>query len=176
MTVPLVILAVLSVVAGYAQFPTGAFSAYLSPVFERYVREGVHHPTLDAAYWTTAGITFMAIVIGSALAYIVYGQSGPLASRLTYQLIGVWKLFINDYYVEASYERVIVRGLRDGLGNLIARCEIAIDAGVSGVGNAARGIASVTSTAQTGFVRTYALVFLVGAVAVLAYLLTWGRG
>jgi NADH-quinone oxidoreductase subunit L len=176
MTVPLVVLAVFSILAGYVQFPAEWFASYLEPVFSRYAVAGAQQPALDSTYWTVAAITFVAVALGIGLAYLVYGHSGPLARRLTYQLVGVWRLLINDYYVEAGYERFGVQPLRDALGGAAAGLEHGLDATVNGIGSLARELGGITASAQGGYVRTYATVFLVGGVAVVAFLLIWGRG
>jgi NADH-quinone oxidoreductase subunit L len=171
MTIPLIVLAALTVVAGLAVgIPSShgtAFARFLSPVLP-----------LDQAEHS-AGLAFSLLVLsalvaiaGVALAWMVYGRSPVRAASIGVARNPIHKLLIEKYYIDEIYDFLFVKpiyhfslwlarvfdpGVIDGLVNGVATV----------VASWARGLRRV----QTGFVMNYALGILLGAVAVIAYLL-----
>src|SRR6185312_13918497 len=83
MTVPLVILAVLSMVGGWVQLPDGwlwggAFTRWLEPVLGRFHTEAAHGAMTGAV----GLVALMATLLGFALAYILYIQAPELPGRI----------------------------------------------------------------------------------------------
>ena len=171
MTVPLIVLAVLTVVAGLAVgIPSSqgtAFSHFLSPVL----------PLDEAEH--SAGVAFTLLVLsavvaiaGVALAWMVYGRTPVRAASIGVARNPLHKLLIQKYYVDEIYDALFVKPIYH-LSLWFARVFDPgfIDGIVNGVATMVAGWALGLRRVQTGFVMNYALGILLGAVAVVAYLL-----
>jgi NADH-quinone oxidoreductase subunit L len=175
MTAPLVLLAGLAVVAGYVQFPGRALEGFLDPVFTRYGAPRLVQTDFGGTYWAIAAASALVALLGIGLAWVMYAGESPLPHRLTYQLGGLHRLLLNDYYVERLYDATIVRFVRwlaDWLAGVFDRG--VVDGAVSGVAALVRRLSLGFGALETGYVRNYVLAFLLGAVLVLAYLIRSG--
>jgi NADH-quinone oxidoreductase subunit L len=161
MTVPLAVLAVLSVLGGYIPL-----LHFLSPMF------GAHHETEIAPaikYLPTA-----ASLGGIALAYVMYVANPSIAERLSRSLSVLYNLLLNKYYIDELYDLVIVRpvaALSDWLWQVWDM--IVIDGTVNGAAYTMQANGLLLRLWQTGNVQNYALSFLIGAMAILGYYLLW---
>jgi NADH-quinone oxidoreductase subunit L len=171
MTVPLVVLAILTVVAGLAVgIPSSqgtAFAHFLAPVL----------PLEEAEH--SAGVAFSLLVLsalvaiaGVALAWTVYGRTPVRAASIGVARNPLHKLLIEKYYVDEIYDTLFVKPIYN-LSLWLARVfdPGLIDGIVNGVATVVTGWARGLRRVQTGFVMNYALGILLGAVAVVAYLL-----
>jgi NADH-quinone oxidoreductase subunit L len=171
MTLPLVALAILTVVAGLAVgIPSSqgtAFAHFLAPVL----------PLEEAEH--SAGVAFGLLVLsalvaiaGVALAWMVYGRTPVRAASIGVARNPLHKLLIEKYYVDEIYDALFVKPIYL-LSLWLARVfdPGLIDGMVNGVATLVVGWARGLRRVQTGFVMNYALGILLGAVAVVAYLL-----
>jgi NADH-quinone oxidoreductase subunit L len=172
MTVPLAVLALLTFVAGWAVgVPSAAgtrFARFLAPVFPLAGSEGSGLLTLMLAL-----LSVLVVVAGMILAWLMYASKPVRPETIGRPRTSLHALLLNAYYVDAFYDRLIVRPLYELSAFLARRVDLGlIDAAVNGVGRAlvawARGFRQV----QTGYVVNYALTMLVGAVALIGFLLT----
>ncbi len=159
MTVPLAILAVLSIVGGY--FPLLHF---LSPLF------GEHHEPHVAPL-----IKYLPTVVGLggiALAYVMYVLNPAIADNMARGLSAFHKLLFNKYYIDEIYDAVIVRPIV-GMSNWLWKVwdAIVIDGTVNGAAHTMEANGSLLRLWQNGNVQNYALSFLIGAMAILGYYL-----
>jgi NADH-quinone oxidoreductase subunit L len=159
MTVPLAILAVLSVIGGYF-----ALLHYLSPVF------GAHHEAPVSPL-----IKYLPTVVGLGgigLAYVMYVLNPTIAENLASSLSALHNLLLNKYYIDELYDAVIVRpvaAISDWLWQVWDM--IVIDGTVNGAGHTVEANGLLLRLWQTGNVQNYALSFLIGAAAILGYYL-----
>ncbi|NOT53045.1 MAG: NADH-quinone oxidoreductase subunit L [Deltaproteobacteria bacterium] len=157
MTVPLVILAVLSVIGGWSSvFPIGD---WLKPIF------GGHHPDVPA--FIRLMPTVMGIV-GIVLAYLMYGRKANPAEGMDDLPIDAWhKGALNKWYIDEIYDAWIVRpmtALADGFWKIV---DIkGIDATVNDTAQASGMFGGALRLWQTGNVQSYAMSFLIGAMAI----------
>ena len=167
MTVPLLALAGLSVVGGLVNTPFRlTLEHFLEPVFEF-----VHlaHPPEGTMVLVLAAISVAAGLIGIGLAVMRY------RSRVPAEDSGVWRVMGNQYYVDDLYAGVFARGGKLGAAWLAFRFDArGIDGLVEGTGALTRRVGGWLRPLQTGFVRSYGLAILVGAVGLLAWFLTRG--
>jgi NADH-quinone oxidoreductase subunit L len=122
-----------------------------------------------------AVVMVVVVLLGIGLAWVMYAGESPLPHRLTYQLGGLHRLLLNDYYVERLYDATIVRFVRwlaDWLAGVFDRG--VVDGAVSGVARLVRLLSLGFGALETGYVRNYVLAFLLGAVLILAYLVRSG--
>ena len=169
MTLPLVVLAVLSALGGLLNInpETGFLHGWLEPSVLRYAGET---PFLAEAM---AIVLVVALsVVGLVVALLAYGRrwTRPAPS------MGAAGAAQRAFYVDRFYETVVmVPGwlLAKGLATFD---RLGIDGLVNGSGRATQRLASVTRRLQTGFVRSYVLAVLGGAVLVGAMFFGAGVG
>jgi len=167
-TVPLILLAVLATLGGLLNFP-GVWSLEL---WLEHTLEGL---TPAAFSITTAAISVLVALGGLGSAYLVYlvaGQMIETNSPDPLQRLGlVWKGMSQKWAIDELYGAIIVRPF-----NWLARVlSSSVDQGI--IDNLSAGLAwlmqffaEVLRRVQNGFVRSYALVVLIGVVAILTYI------
>jgi NADH-quinone oxidoreductase subunit L len=155
MTVPLAILALLSLGGGYINVPK-----FLEPIF------GELHEAHDESL---VYISVAAGVAGIALAFLFYVVKPGLADSLSRALGGVYRLVLNKYYVDEAYNAAVVQPLVDGSRIVLWRGVDAgvIDGVVNGAGTTAGGIGGALRHLQSGYIRRYAAWILVGSLLVI---------
>jgi len=162
MTIPMILLAIGSVAAGWFLIVNSRFADFLKPV--------VGLPPESHGIWTWPGIiALILVVIGVGIAWVMYGRVpvpalAPRGSVLTHAARA-------DLYGDAFNESVLMRP-----GQWMTRLSVYFDSrGVDGLVN---GLAATIGGSsgrlrrlQSGFVRSYALSMLIGAVLLVAGLL-----
>jgi NADH-quinone oxidoreductase subunit L len=162
MTMPLIVLAVLSIAAGYV-----GISSFLSPVFGE--SEG-HHGPASMVIMVLATVMGLA---GIAAAYVIYVQSPWLADRLAGQWRQVYRLSLNKWYVDEVYDRKIVQPTFRLADRMWATIDVGvIDGAVNGVARTIAWWGWFMRLLQSGQTQHYALGMTLGAALILtAYLL-----
>ena len=120
MTVPLMVLAFFSVVAGWVSWPkawggTEAFDRYLEPVFDPATKvlsnvSPEHAGGLSAG--ALMGFSILAAFIGIALASWWYLKSTDIPDQLAGRFSDMYRVLTHKYYVDELYNWLIVRPLR----------------------------------------------------------------
>jgi NADH-quinone oxidoreductase subunit L len=162
MTIPMILLAVGSVAAGWFLIVNWRFVNFLAPV--------VGLPPDRHGIWTWPGIiALVLVVIGVAIAWVMYGRVpvpavAPAGSPLT-------RAARADLYGDAFNESVLMRP-----GQWLTRLSVffdsrGVDGMVNGLAATIGGSSGRLRRLQTGFVRSYALSMLIGAVLLVAGLL-----
>ncbi|MCC6963275.1 MAG: NADH-quinone oxidoreductase subunit L [candidate division Zixibacteria bacterium] len=179
MTVPLMVLAVLSVIGGLIGWPAvlggGAwFEHFLHPVFA----PGAEIGKLNEAGHYSHAMEYLLIVSSIVLVLIAI-----LAARRLYlnrvetdvmeqKLGGVYQLIYHKYYVDELYDKAIVTPCVNLSVFLWQKFDVlVIDGIVNGSAWLLGQFSGVLRKAQTGMVRGYAFIFLAGVVFVVGYLL-----
>ncbi|HZO80612.1 MAG TPA: NADH-quinone oxidoreductase subunit L [Candidatus Binataceae bacterium] len=172
MAVPLIILGVLSVVGGWVELPEGwlwggAFTHFLAPsvgTFQQEAARGVSGGALSA-------VAMLATAVGFLLAYILYIQSPALPGRIAESLSALYRLLVRKYYVDELYNLVFSRLLFWGATDVLNRGldRGVIDGLVDGAGLGVEAGGEAMRRSATGNVQVYAFVYLLGAVAIVAY-------
>jgi NADH-quinone oxidoreductase subunit L len=170
MTLPLAVLAVLTVVAGWAVGVPSEhgtrFARFLAPVFP--LGEGGHGGV--TAYMLLI-LSVVVVAAGIVLAWYMYMTTLVRPETIGRARTPLHAFLLNAWYFDWLYDRAIVRplvavytfsarfdlGVIDGLVNLMGRIVVAWSAGSRRV--------------QTGYVANYALTMLAGAVALVGFLL-----
>jgi NADH-quinone oxidoreductase subunit L len=172
MTVPLIILGVLSVIGGWVELPDGwlwggAFTHFLEPVFGPFRTQAAQ----GAATGEIGAIAMLATFIGVALAYVFYIQRPEWPGRIAAGASALYQLLVRKYYVDELYNLVFGRFLFWGSENVLNRGvdQGLIDGIVNGTGLGVEESGDLARRSETGNVQVYAFVYLVGAVGIVAY-------
>ena len=157
MSAPLILLAVLSTLAGFFGIP-----AFVS---------GEHGP--HALDWTVAvistGVAAGGILLGTFLFANLKGQTDPLK-----KIFGT----LYDFIVKKYYLDEFFLGIAGLFQNFLARAlywfdwNVVIQNGVNGAARLTAGAGSTIRKAQNGRVQTYALVFTFGIFAIVYWMIT----
>lgn len=172
MTVPLVLLAVGSVFAGWVGTPEFMWGSrwdhWLEPVFG--AKGEIPHGEVSQEILLMA-LTLGIGAMGFLLAYLWYGRDGKAAGRLPSGWLYSW--FSNKYYVDECYDFLLVRPFTWCAGWMAHSFDPGfIDGFVNGVANRVRGNSLFWRQVQTGNIQHYLFGFLAGTVLILAYYLT----
>ena len=164
MTLPLIILAMLSIVTGYLGIPE-----FLGPMFETHAG--------GAAHEGGAGIIIMVVatamgLIGIAGAYYVYVLNPTLPDRFARQWQSLYRGSLNKWYVDEAYDRTIVRPTLFAATELWKRVDVnVVDGAVNGVARAIAWGGWLLRLLQSGQAQHYALGMALGAVALVTMFL-----
>jgi NADH-quinone oxidoreductase subunit L len=167
MTVPMIVLAIGSVAGGFAMEALGLFE-WLNPVFGLAPDEHLHAERLSAA--TVTAMTLVVVAAGIGIAYALFlRRPVPVVAPATANPIV--RAARNDLYANTINEALFARP-----GQYLTRALVYFDSrGVDGLVNGLAAMVGGSSSrlrrVQTGFVRSYALTMLGGAVLVIAALL-----
>jgi NADH-quinone oxidoreductase subunit L len=167
MTLPLLVLAVPAIVAGFANI-NGDIEHLLVGALPPEV-----HPHESVFRMGVAVVSTIVPLAGIALAYAIYQAKVVSSESLARRFRPLHGLLENKYYLDVLYERVIVGFLfYEVLGSALAWFDRnVVDGLVNGIGRIARGTGAGLRYAQSGQFQTYgALAFsglIVTAVVVL---------
>jgi len=170
MTIPLIVLAVLSLVGGWVGLPRGlmwgdAFARFLDPV--------VGHPaaTVEVSTLALSALATLVAVAGIVVAWVFYLRLPGLPMLLAHHAAALYRILTGKYYVDELYNLLISRPLFWLSTNFLARGvdNAVINGIVDGTGLTVEGGGEGLRQVENGNVRSYALVYLLGAIAVLAY-------
>jgi NADH-quinone oxidoreductase subunit L len=170
MTIPLVILAVLSTVAGLP-----VLLGERADLFSRFL-EGVLVPWGHRLASGTELVLILAATLsaflGIGLAFLFYRRWPAIPAVLARRFPFAYRLLVNKYYVDEAYDAVVVRPLVRGAEWTYRNFDLRVVDGVLNGSAAGAGLAGKElNTLQSGLLRDYALAFLLGAVIFLGALL-----
>lgn len=164
MLVPLVVLAGLSIVGGALQLPFGSNLHFLGRWLAPVVEESEANISATWAYHNKYLLLLVAVIVaivGIGAAFAVYAKRlvKPIEPRILEQA----------WYYDAAVSRGVA-GPGAATFSAIAWVDThVVDGAVNGVATLVRSTALITRKAQSGFVRTYAVVIGLGAVVLIAW-------
>ena len=171
MVLPMVILAVAAVVAGYVANPVSE----LSTIPERWLVEFLAGHTPDFSIPIAVGSTIVALT-GIGLAVLMYQTGTISAEAVGRRFKPLRELLLRKYYMDELYEGVVVtRSFYRGGARFFDWVDRAVvDKAVDGIGWWSRNVGRSIARLQTGQVQGYGVVISVGILAILAGYLIWG--
>ena len=175
MTVPLVILAALSIVAGFVGLPKilgehgNRFAALLEPILPKLPIPAAEHPLSSPAEWLLMGVSVAVAVAGLLLAWTWYARGkGRVPDRIAASAPAAYSLVAAKFRVDELYDALIVRpfiALSRGLWKIID--VLVIDGILNAAAFSVELAGDLLRFLQTGNVRNYALTFFLGVIALL---------
>lgn len=171
MYVPLIVLAVLSVVGGYALHANHTLQHWLYPTGASFLDPSV--VTGQPEGWLHSALLYLSIAAaaaGIAYGYFVYRKGLPKSENADAD----WHPFRRSARDQFGYDAMVVEASVEGGGQVGDFLWKKFDAGfvdgmVNGVAFLAGQFGRLFRIAQTGYVRTYALLMLIGGVGLLGW-------
>jgi NADH-quinone oxidoreductase subunit L len=167
MTIPLMILALLSLTGGWLALPAlwggkDYFSAFLSPVFGAESAGGEASASLEHLLSLVA---MAAATVGLVVAWRMYAKNVKQGKSE-----GLHKLLYNKYYVDELYHAVVVGPLLWISRNVLWKVVDVglIDGTVNGIATGTTAAGDTVRQQQSGNTRSYAVWVLVGAIILFA--------
>jgi NADH-quinone oxidoreductase subunit L len=171
MVIPLILLAVLSLIAGYVGIP-----AVLGG-HER-IAEFLHPTAFQAGEdtaieWFLMGASVLAAGVGLVVAYVFYVRRPELPARVSASASALYSILINKYYVDEIYNAILVLPIVVAARQLLWQViDVGIiDGTVNGIGTLVRSSAEGLRRMQMGYVRAYAGWILFGGILIIAWFL-----
>ncbi len=171
MSIPLVILAVLSVIGGFvgslaifgasSWHPLSGFLGTRAPVLEASV----------ATEWLSTGLSLALAIAGIFAAYTLYRRGFVYRENKS----PLYRLVFNKYYVDEALTLLLINPILAFSRAATRFLEgDALDGGARGFAALFRGTSAGLRRLQTGYVRNYALAILLGAVLIVVYFVVRG--
>ena len=176
MMVPVIILAVLSVIGGFigslALFGASAWHpllTFLDPVFTHpnWTNVPVQLPVASlSVQWLSTGLSVGLALLGILGATALYRNGFQYKENRN----PLYQLVFHKYYVDEFFILVLIRPLL-WLGRTVSRLleRDVLDGGSREVGKVFIGTSGLLRRLQTGYMRNYALAILLGAVLIIIY-------
>ena len=176
MLVPLMILALLSVIGGLVGIGN-RFEHFLAPVFgSGAVTEAAGEAASRGTELLLMGISVAVAFLGLFLAYVLYISQPQLPRKLADSLNGFYTAVLNKYYVDELYAKLFVKPLVDGSTSILWQGvdRKVIDNTVDNAADGARQVSDEVRHMQSGNLRSYAGWIAAGSALVIAYMIWMG--
>ncbi len=161
MWAPMAVLALGSVASGYLLYSGKAIVNWLAPVVDK--AQHKHEDFLPPSVVSALAVT--AVIIGVSIALAKYRREIPVNAPTD---VSIWtRLARRDLLQDDANEFLFMRPGEKITQALLATDEKVIDGAVRGVGATMLGSARALRKTQTGYVRNYALLILIGALLIL---------
>jgi NADH-quinone oxidoreductase subunit L len=164
MTIPMIVLAIGSVFGGMAMLFVGDIEHWLEPV------TGFAKPEHSVSHSVLIPVTLAVVLGGAVLAWLRYGRR-PVPVEAPTNVSFLTKAARADAYGDSLNEALLMRPGQYLTRSLIWFDSKAIDGLVSGMAAAIGGLSARARRLQNGYVRSYALNMLGGAVLIALVLL-----
>jgi NADH-quinone oxidoreductase subunit L len=158
-------LAFLSIVGGAVAIPgvIDALEVFLEPTFAE--SRFVEAQPSEAAEYVGLGVGGLIGLLGIALAFVVYLRRPGTTAVLERRLPAVHAFLANKWYFDELFDRVFVRPARGfgRFGRTVVESRVVQGLFVGGAAGAVRAGTSVARAAQSGYLRAFALLLVLGA-------------
>jgi NADH-quinone oxidoreductase subunit L len=192
MTVPLMVLAFLSIIGGYIGIPhvlggANHIHEFLAPVLGGGAEPAKAHAgiSLISQAWASSGeggghsatleyilmaVSVVVAGLGILIAYFFYIKNPALPKLAAERWKGLYKLVYNKYYVDEIYEVLFIDSLKKfGTGLWKGFDELVIDGTINGIAYLIGLLSGAMRKIQTGVVQNYALSMIIGGMVLAVY-------
>ena len=175
--VPLMILALFSVLAGYIGLPaylgSNRLEEFLAPAF-RYQYGYQASSAMDPAHLTEIILTLSTLLVaflGIALAYQLYIKDPPITARLAVRFSWLHRLMERKFFVDEVYDWTLVRPVKELSRRILWKgLDVnVIDRLVNGTASLMQTWSQGVRSLQSGYARLYAIWILGGAILISSY-------
>lgn len=150
MTLPLIILATVSIVAGF--IPFGEFVTW---------NREVYHIHLN---WTVATTSVVVAVVAILIATVMYRKENAISDKIANSVKGLWTAAYNRFYFDELYLFITHKIIFNLVSRPIAWFDRhIIDGSMDMFATMAHKASSAIKGLQSGSIQAYVLVYLLGA-------------
>lgn len=186
MTIPLIVLAVLSVIGGWIGIPHvigGILPGHPANWLEHWFEGAILSPAGTSEVHASAalefalmGISISAAAISALTAYNFYVVNPNRPAAVAGRMQRLYNLIYSKYFVDEFYFGRVINPLVNASRGLWAYVDVNfIDRATYSVSNFVRGLGSMARTLQNGNLQQYALYVALGVAAVVFYLLQFSE-
>ncbi|MFN3316669.1 MAG: NADH-quinone oxidoreductase subunit L, partial [Raineya sp.] len=178
MTLPLILLAVLSIGGGLLNIPEvfvkdgDKLNDFLAPIYEVSKKLNPElfkpHEISHSTEYMLMGISVAVAIASIVFAYIKF-VSGKNVPKAETEQTGVGKVLANKYYVDELYDTILVKPIQRLSRFLADTFEMAVDFFVEGTGQLVKFLANAFRKLQTGSISVYVFAIAIGAVIFIAF-------
>ena len=183
-TVPLILLAVPSVIIGWITIGPVLFGEFFDdsifvlsePGVVGLVAEEFHGPAAFIVHAATHSVALYLAAAGALVAWFLYLVRPGLPGMLRDRLAVLHRILDNKYYFDWFNENVVAAATRTLAGSLWRVADEGVIDGI-GINGSARGVrylAGVVRTLQTGYLYHYAFAMIIGLTVFLVWLTLGG--
>jgi NADH-quinone oxidoreductase subunit L len=162
MWIPMVVLSIGSVTSGLLLSRGGTLKTWLAPLFEKHSE----HEELLAPI-VVSGLAILMVAIGVSIAVIKY-QLSDVANEAPSNVSIFTRFARRDLLQDDANEALFMRPGQALTSLLVKTDDVVVDGSVRGVAKMALSSGAVLRKTQTGYVRSYAALILLGATALIA--------
>ncbi|MGO9088220.1 MAG: NADH-quinone oxidoreductase subunit L, partial [Candidatus Sulfotelmatobacter sp.] len=178
MLVPLMILAVLSLVGGWVGIGN-RFEHFLAPVFGSGVTaEGASEAASSFTEYLLMGVSVLVAALGAIFAWVLYVSKPYLPQKIADGFGSLYGAVLNKYYVDELYAALFVKPLVDGSTRILWQGvdRKVIDDSINDAADGAQHVSDNVRHMQSGNLRSYAGWIAAGSAVVIAYMIWLGVG
>ncbi|HEY0244776.1 MAG TPA: NADH-quinone oxidoreductase subunit L, partial [Mucilaginibacter sp.] len=175
MTIPLIILAILSAVGGFIGVPESLggrheLEHFLAPVFEKSAKIMGERALPQNTEWTLMAVSVLGAIVALIYAYSKYVKKADLPVSDTEERPVLTNLSYHKFYIDELYDAVIRKPL-DALSIFFYKVvdRLGIDGLVNGLGKGSVEASKGLRLLQTGNVGSYIFMMVIGIIAILVY-------
>lgn len=175
MTIPLMVLALLSLIGGYIGVPhslggANRFERFLSSVFGHNPIESHAVAHSSSSEYFLMLISIIVVLIGIFIAHRLYIRSPERPKKLAQKFRTPYRIIFNKYYVDEFYSMVVVKPVINFALFLWKIFDVKIiDGTANGIALLTKWAGEIFRRTETGYLRNYALSLIFGAILILAY-------
>ncbi|SKC16940.1 NADH-quinone oxidoreductase subunit L [Dyadobacter psychrophilus] len=176
MTIPLIILAVLSALGGFIGVPealhgTHHLAEFMSPLYDasRQVNPAAFLPTelSHSEEYLLMGVSVAVALVSAVVAYVMYVQKASVPAPDSQPKSALQGLVYNKYYVDELYDNVFVKPIKTLSNVLYSFGEFFIDLVVNAFVRLTQFLAGLLKKTQTGSTGDYVFAMVLGIVVIL---------
>jgi NADH-quinone oxidoreductase subunit L len=182
MTIPLIVLAILSVIGGWIGIPhvighvlghiPNYWEHWLSPLIAKLPEAANAAPHSAAEEWALMGVSVSLASISALTAFYMYLKKGDAPQKVAQALGPVYKAVNNKYYVDEAYFGAIINPLIGASRNLWFYVDVnVIDKLTYKAADLAKGGGTFVKSLQNGNMQQYALYVIIGVIVTISYVM-----
>ncbi|HPN38337.1 MAG TPA: NADH-quinone oxidoreductase subunit L [Melioribacteraceae bacterium] len=181
MTIPLIVLAILSVLGGYIGIPAlfsgnggNKFEVWLHPIFENANLRVLHYGSHSHLEEIILMVTSVILALSSMyFAYHVYTKNRSIAENISKSFNSLYQLLLDKYRIDEFYEFIIVKPIKNISEKVLWKFtdNKIIDGFVNSAASLVDSTSSLTRKLQNGLTQFYAILMLLGISAVLFWII-----
>jgi NADH-quinone oxidoreductase subunit L len=165
-TIPLIILAILSFIGGLISLPTNSWlNDYLAPLFTK----ATENHELGTTEYALMGIALAGAIIGIGYAYSKYIKQSNIPAEDA-EIRGVTKVLYNKYYVDEAYDILFVKPINALSSFFRDYIETTLSTVIFGLGKITNELSFQGKKIHNGSIGYYLFAFVLGFCIIVSYI------